>query len=92
MAEKAVVLLKAPPQPTPLHVSFVIPDTAPARRVKVALDGIEVADESYPKPGSYTITTKPVNGSTVTISVDKAFSVPGDGRQLGVVVSELGFR
>ena len=92
MAEKAVVLLKPPPQPTPLHVSFVIPDMAPARRVTIALDGIEVADESYPKPGSYVITTKPVSGSTVTISVDHAFSVPGDGRRLGVVVSEVGFR
>jgi hypothetical protein len=92
MGEKAIVLLKPPVQPAPLHVSFVIPDQAPARRLTVSLDGTVIADENYQKPGSYTITTKPVSGSTLAISVDKAFSVPGDGRQLGVVVSELGFR
>ncbi len=92
MGEKAVVLLKAPPQPEPLHVVFNIPDVAPARRVTVSLDGTILEDKTYDKPGGYTITTKPVSGSTVTIAVDKTLSTSGDRRQLGMIVSELGFR
>ncbi len=92
MGEKAVILLKPPPKPEAFHVAFVIPDPAPARRMTVWLDGAVISDETYPKPGSYNVATKPVTGSTVTIALDKTFTVPGDGRQLGVVISELGFR
>ena len=92
MSDRAVVLLKPPPEPLPLHVVFNIPDVAPARRVTVSLDGVVLEDKIYDKPGGYTLTTKPVSGGTVTISVDKTFSTGGDRRRLGMVVSELGFR
>jgi hypothetical protein len=92
MGEKAVILLKPPMQPQPLHLTFNIPGVAPARRVTVALDGAVLEDKTYDKPGGYTLTTKPVSGGTVTISVDKTFSTAGDQRQLGMIVSELGFR
>ena len=58
----------------------------------VYLDGAVLEDKTYDKPGGYTLTTKPVSGGTVTISVDKTFSTAGDQRQLGMIVSELGFR
>ena len=92
MGDRAVILLKPPPEPQPLHVVFNIPDAAPARRVTLALDGVVLEDKIYDKPGGYTLSTKPVSGGTVTISVDKTFSTGGDRRQLGIIVSELGFR
>jgi hypothetical protein len=92
MGEKAVVLLKPPSQPQPLHVVFNIPGPAPARRVTLVLDGAVLEDKAYDKPGTYTLTTRAVSGHTVTVSVDKTFSVAGDQRQLGMIVSELGFR
>ena len=92
MGERAVVLLKPPPHPEPLHLIFTIPDIVPARRVTVALDGLVLEDRTYDKPGSYALVTKPVSGGTLTISVDKTYSAPGDLRKLGIVVSELGFR
>ena len=92
MGDRAVVLLKPPPEPQPLHVVFNIPGAAPARRVTLALDGAVLEDKTYDKPGGYTLTTKPASGGTVTISVDKTFSTGGDRRQLGIIVSELGFR
>jgi hypothetical protein len=92
MGNKASVLLKAPPQPQSLHVAFYIPDPAPARRVTVTLDGKVLEEKTYSAPGSYSLTTPPASGSLITIIVDKTFSPPGDQRQLGMIVSELGFQ
>ncbi len=92
MGERAVVLLKPPPEPQPLHIVFNIPDVAPARRLTLALDGVVLEDKTYDKPGGYTLNTNAVSGGTLTISVDKTFSTAGDRRQLGIIVSELGFR
>jgi hypothetical protein len=96
MSQTAVIVLKPPAQPSPLVVRFTIPDQAPARQVTVELNNQRVASETYPAPGSYTLSTQPLkpNGAsaTVTITVDKVFSVPGDHRQLGIVLSEAGFR
>jgi hypothetical protein len=92
MSDRAVVLLKPPPSPQPLHVKLFIPDPAPARSVRVLLNGQEVAAQSFPGAGAYTITTSPVTGSAVAIIVDKTFSVAGDSRKLGVILSEVGFR
>lgn len=92
MGAQAVVLLKSPPESLPLHIVFNIPDVALARRVIVSLDGTVLEDQVYVKPGSYTLTTKPVSGTTVTISIDKTFSTEGDRRPLGIIISELGFR
>jgi len=95
MSDRAVILLKAPPAPAPLRVSFYIPDQAPARRVTLSLDGVTVADQTFPAPGSYTLVSAPLTpagpSATVTITVDKTFSVPGDHRRLGVILSEVGF-
>src|SRR5580704_5134761 len=95
MSQTAVIMLKPPAQPSPLVVRFTIPDHAAARQVTVDLNNQRVASETYPGPGTYTLATpplKPVGASaTVTIAVDHAFSVPGDHRQLGVILSEVGF-
>lgn len=94
--QRAVVLLKSPRIAEPLRAVFAIPDPAPARRVSLTVDGEEIAAETYAGPGSYTLiaparmTRAPT--ATVVIAIDKVFSVPGDHRQLGIVLSEIGFR
>ena len=34
---------------------------------------------------------QPGSGSAVTIVADKTFSVPGDSRELGLILSQVGF-
>ena len=96
MSGAAVVLLKSPPQPTPVVVVFTIPDPAPARRIRLLLDGREIAAQTYSGPGNYILKSPPQTPAgptaTVTLTVDRTFSVPGDHRELGVVVSAIGFR
>ncbi len=95
MSGSAVVVLKSPAQPLPVAVVFTIPDPAPARRVELLLDGRVVAAETYNAPGPYTLKSPPElpAGPTaaVTITIDRTFSVPGDHRELGMVVSSVGF-
>jgi hypothetical protein len=88
---RAMLLLKAPPAPAPLRLKIFIPDPAPARKITVAVDNNVVQEQTFPGPGSYTVETKPISGSAVTLSFDKTFSVPGDHRALGVILSEAGF-
>jgi 4-amino-4-deoxy-L-arabinose transferase-like glycosyltransferase len=95
MSERGVVLLKPPPVPAPLRLVFFIPDQAPARRIWLAVDGKSVADRIYTAPGSYTLVSEPLTAAgesaTVVITVDRTFTVPGDHRRLGVILSEVGF-
>ena len=95
MSQSATILLKPPSQPLPLWVRFAIPDAAPARQVSVELDEHPVASQTYSGPGSYTLTTPPQqpNGDTVTVTIriDKSFSVQGDNRKLGIILTSVGF-
>jgi hypothetical protein len=96
MSERAVVLLKRPAAPLPLQVVFYISDQAPARRVSVEVEGQPVAEQTYSRPGTYTLVSAPraVTGdtATVTISVDKTFMAAGDHRRLGIILSAVGFK
>jgi hypothetical protein len=89
---RAMLLLKPPPEPEPLRFKIFIPDPAPARKVTVTVDNTVIHEQTLPAPGAYTIETKPVSGSSVTLSVDKTFSGAGDSRALGLILSEAGFR
>jgi hypothetical protein len=64
--------------------------------VSVVVDGQAVAEQTYSRPGSYTLISAPVavagETATVTISVEKTFTAPGDHRRLGMILSEVGFR
>lgn len=95
MAGEAVILLKNPATPKLLRVIFYIPPMAPARKISLRLDGAEVASQTFEKAGVHTIQTpvqRPTKAvSTLTITVDKTFSVPGDRRELGIVLTEAGF-
>ena len=92
---QAVILLKSPAAPTPLRVVFTLHADAPARRIGILLDGKEVAARAFDKPGAYTIETAPLlpagPSTTLAITVDKTVSPPGDRRELGIVLYEVGF-
>jgi hypothetical protein len=89
---RSVILLKPPAAPAPLEIKIFIPETAPARKITIALDNTVIHEQSFSASGTYTVATKPVTGSTLTLIFDKTFSVPGDHRALGVILSAAGFR
>jgi len=95
MARTAVVVLKAPAGPRPLRLVFTIHPKSPARRVSLLLDGREVASHTYDRPGTYTITTDPLSAAgaaaVVSVEVDRTFTAPPDTRELGIVLSAIGF-
>ena len=91
-AGEATVLVKR--GSGPLRAEFLIHEKSPARHVKLLVDGKTVAEQTFPGPGVYSLSGDVTGSSdvTVTLSVDKTFSVPGDGRQLGVLVLGIGFQ
>ena len=96
MSQTAAILLKPPDQPTPVTVQFTIPAVSPARQVTLALNGHTIASQTYSAPGTYSLSSPPVNpggdSANLTITLDKSFSVPGDSRQLGIILTDAGFR
>jgi hypothetical protein len=96
MAKTASVVLKAPAEPAPVRAAFTIHPKSTARRVRLLLDGREVAAQSYPGPGSYTLASGPERAASpvavVTIEIDATFTSPPDTRELGIVLSGAGFR
>jgi hypothetical protein len=96
MNQTATILLKAPGQPTPVTVHFDIPDNAPARQIFIALNDHPIVSQTYSAPGAYVLSSAPVksdvDSAKLTIMVDKTFSAPGDSRQLGIILSEIGFK
>jgi len=97
MSGRGVVLLKNPGTPLPLDVEFTIPAPAPARRVSVRVDGKVVAEKTYAAPGAYLLSSAaPVEvtgpAATVVVAIDRTFRVPGDHRELGIVLTRIGFR
>jgi hypothetical protein len=96
MAGQAVILLKSPAAARPLRVELYISGQTPARRVSLFVDDVKVAEHTYSAPGRYTLETPQVRPAkpttTLTIAVDKTFSVAGDRRELGIVLKSAGFR
>lgn len=96
MARRAVILLKSPERPAPLEILLYLPERAAARRVTVELDGVPVLIQELAAPSMHTLASTPVSPlgptATVTITLDKTFQVPGDHRELGVILVEVGFR
>jgi hypothetical protein len=97
MTGRGVVVLKSPAEAMPLTVSFYIPDNAPARHISLSLDGQEVGVTTVSGPGSGELTSagivKPAGPTAmVEIRVDRTFKAPPDVRELGVVLTGVGFR
>ncbi|MCU1260811.1 MAG: hypothetical protein JWO80_3696, partial [Bryobacterales bacterium] len=95
MGKQASILLKSPPAPAPIHIGLYIPETVTARTVTVSLDNRALLTRTFPGPGLYSLDTvaqHPSGSSAViTIGVDKTASPPGDSRQLGIILTEVGF-
>jgi hypothetical protein len=90
------VVLKSPDSAKPLRIEFYVNDQAPARHITLRLDGREIASQQYAGPGPQVLQSEPVRPAgavaTVEIEVDRTFRAPGDQRDLGVVVTAVGFR
>ncbi len=94
MVSEATVLLEVPEKFAALKASVYIPADAPARTVTLIADGKVVATQTVPAPGAYTITAPfhtHATQVTVTLRVDKTHRVPPDSRDLGAVVTGIGF-
>ncbi len=96
MGEQGVAILKAPEGAARFEMTFFIPETAPARRVTVSLDGAAIAAQDYPSSGRHTLSApaSPAAGAAVraVVAVDRTFQPAGDLRRLGIIVQELGLR
>jgi hypothetical protein len=96
MSKTASIVLKSPSAPMPLRLAFVIHPKSTARRVRLLLDGREVAAQTYPGPGSYTLTSPPLQPASptpvVSIELDATFTFPPDTRDLGIVLLGVGFQ
>jgi hypothetical protein len=96
MSQTATILLKTPDQPAPVTLRFYIPDSSPTRQVTVALNDHPIVSQTYAAPGTYTLSSPSVkpggDSAKLTVTLDKSFSAPGDVRQLGIILSEIGFK
>jgi Dolichyl-phosphate-mannose-protein mannosyltransferase len=96
MSKTATILLKPPDHPASVTLRFYIPDSSPARQVTIALNGHSIVSQTYSAPGTYTLSSPPIqpdgNSAKLTVTLDKSFSAPGDMRQLGIILSEIGFK
>jgi hypothetical protein len=89
-AEASVMVKRAP---GPLRAEFFIHEKSTARTVKLLADGKMVAEQTFPAPGAYSLSAIVPGGDvTAALMVDKTFSVPGDGRTLGILVQGIGFK
>jgi len=95
MSRTAVVALASPPAALPLRATFTIPPQARARRVALLLDGRQVASQTYAAPGTYTLESPPVRAAGAVaiaeIAIDETFFAPRDSRELGIVLTGVGF-
>jgi hypothetical protein len=91
MAKTAVILLKPPAEPTPVVVHFFVPNGAKARQIRIEVNAQVIATKNI-APGTFTLASPPIKADQITISVDKTFSVQSDSRELGVILTEVGFR
>ncbi len=95
-AKDATVLLKVPAHPGRLSATIYVLASSLARHISLSADGRILAQGELPKGDTiYSISAPPppAEGSlAVTLSVDKTFSVPGDARNLGVVLTGIGFQ
>jgi 4-amino-4-deoxy-L-arabinose transferase-like glycosyltransferase len=93
MARQGVALLKPPPMPSKAFVEFAIPDPSPVRQVRLKIGDQVVGEARYNGSGHYTLESKePVSGGSLVVEVDQTFTPPGDNRELGIIVTGLGFR
>jgi len=94
--QSATVMLKSPSEPAVLSAEFRLWGASAGRKITLSVDGEEVVSKQYEKADQYVLLTAPIKpkgeAATVSVSIDKAFQVAGDQRQLGFILVSLGFR
>jgi hypothetical protein len=94
VSARGTVLLKRPAGASHIEAKIFIPPQAPARKVRLYVDGRMVHEQQFATPGAYTVSAA-AEGSdpaTITVEFDQTFSVPPDQRELGAVLLSIGFR
>jgi hypothetical protein len=93
---RVVVVLKTPAKPSLVEASFNVHEKVRGCRVTMSVDGAQVAESVYAAAGMQTLRSLPLQAAsasaTVVLSVDRTFSVPGDRRVLGLILTGIGFR
>lgn len=90
IADQALIALKPPPEPRPLQLQLFVPDSSPASHITIDVDGHRLLDQPL-RRGGQTITTPPALGKVVQITLDKTFRPTGDSRDLGLVLTSIGY-
>jgi hypothetical protein len=76
-------------------VRFFIPNAAPARQIRITVND-QVSATKDIAPGTFTVASLPIkpegDAAKIVISVDKSFSPQSDSRELGGILTEVGFR
>lgn len=92
---EAVILLKAPAESERLAAHFAIHEKSLGREVSIFFNGQQVASQVFAGPGTYVLSSAPLKSdgdqAVVKVTVDKTFSVPGDNRDLGIILMRVGF-
>jgi hypothetical protein len=95
MSKEASLVVKGLATATKVHASLYLPPGAPAKNVALLVDGRIVAERMLGEPGLVEIEV-PFESDTadvrVGLRVDATYNVPGDGRDLGLVVTGIGLR
>jgi hypothetical protein len=93
-AGRAVFLLKSPHQALPVRASVRVFEQSPVRRVTLQVDGETVVDQQL-AVGPAELESRPVrprgDSATVVLTVDRTFQAGGDQRELGVILTGVGF-
>jgi len=96
MGRQARLILQPKQDVNEVSATVYVPAMAKARKVWVEWNGVRVAELSISKDGLYTVSAKGVKTGSeqgvLTVECDAVFAVPGDSRELGVVLIEAGLR
>lgn len=96
-SSRAVFQLLAPATPAPFEATFFLTSQMAGRTISLTVDGKAVASQRYDASGLYTLrSTGPVAATpnqpvSATVTSDGSFRVPGDNRELGFVLTGVGF-
>jgi len=96
MSRQARLILQPKQEVHEISATVYVPAMAKARKVWVEWNGVRVAELTIAKDGLYTVSAKGVKTGVeqgvLTVECDAVFAVPGDSRELGVVLIEAGLR
>lgn len=96
-SSRAVFQLLVPARPAAFEATFFLTPQMAGRTVSLSVGGKTIASQKYDASGLYTlrstgpVTLSPRTPVSATVAIDGSFRVPGDNRELGFVVTGVGF-